>query len=110
MKRVFVAGFLCMMVFSLIGCVSYPTTFETPKPTGKYKSLGEGQGTGVGFMLLGFIPINQNGRFQRAYSQALDTMGGDAMVDIDFRERWFWTPAGNGYITTISGEVVKETK
>ena len=61
-------------------------------------------------MLFNLIPIGQNSRFERAYEEAVKSKGGDRLVDPVITEKWFWGVILNGYITSISGTVVKYMK
>ena len=74
----------------------------------KYEILGEGSGSSTGVMLFQFIPIRQNQRFERAYNEAINSLGGDKLLNPVISERWFWAYVLNGYITTVTGTVVKE--
>jgi hypothetical protein len=58
--------------------------------------------------LFGFIPINQNERFQSAYDRALQSKGATRLVDPTIKERWFWAWVLNGYSFTVSGTAVKK--
>jgi len=67
------------------------------------KLTGVADGHAGGFMLFGFIPLGQNDRFQRAYTSALQKSGSTRLADVIVSERWFWTPAGNGFIFHVQG-------
>lgn len=102
MKQTFL--FLCVvMVLTNVACQS--TQLRMPsEPIGpNEKSLGLAEGGSGGFMLFGFIPINQNDRFQSALSAALTKSGGTRLTDVVISERWFWTPAGDGFIFRVQG-------
>ena len=58
-------------------------------------------------MLFQFIPIQQNDRFVRAQNAAIASRGGDALINVEVQEDWFWAWILNGYQTTVSGDVVK---
>ncbi|MCP1446625.1 hypothetical protein J3D54_005757 [Pseudomonas sp. GGS8] len=55
----------------------------------------------------GVIPIQQNNRFIRAQDAAIKAKGGDAMINTQVQENWFWAWVLTGYTTKISGDVVK---
>lgn len=85
--------------------------FPTPpnKIEGKdYQVLGQGTGKATGIMLFQFIPINQNERFRTAYDRAVASKGGTRLLDPKIEESWFWAYLLNGYVTTVSGTVVKD--
>jgi len=73
----------------------------------EYTVIGHGQATATGIMLFQFIPIQQNDRFVRAQNAAIESRGGDAMINVEVQEDWFWAWILNGYQTTVSGDVVK---
>lgn len=105
MKKVF---FVCLVFIFAIGCASAPLKISNVDNMQNYKELGNGKGSSVGIMLFNFIPIGQNQRFTRAYNAAVDSKGGDLLVDPVIREKWFWAYILNGYITSIEGTVVKK--
>ena len=102
--------FLCVFIIAFAeGCAGVPVQMTSPAvDTSKYEILGEGSGLATGIMLFQFIPINQNQRFERAYNDAINSMGGDKLLNPVISERWFWAYILNGYITTVTGTVVKE--
>ena len=73
----------------------------------EYTVIGHGQATATGIMLFNFIPIQQNDRFVRAQNAAIDSRGGDALINVEVQEDWFCAWILNGYQTTVSGDVVK---
>jgi len=97
---------LSLLAFLATGCVSQPLKIET-RTKSNYDELGEGRGTATGIMLFNFIPIGQNDRFVRAYESAVQSKGGDALVNPEISERWFWAYILNGYHTTVRGTVIK---
>ena len=94
------------MLIIFVGCVSTPVHMDVDENR-NYTVLGKGEGTAGGFMLLQFIPIKHNDRYQRAYNQAISQLHGDAMINPHISERWYWAYIGNGYVTTVSGDVIK---
>ena len=102
----------------LIGCfvfgyASNPLkipTLQEKSPGKDYQTLGQGEGGAVGIMLFNLIPIGQNQRFERAYAEAVNSKGGDRLIDPVIKETWFFGVILNGYITEISGTVVKDIK
>jgi len=100
-----------LVALSLAGCSSIPVKFPTPlnQVEGKdYKVLGESEGSSVGIMLFNIIPINQNDRFQKAYDEAVQKLGGDRLLNPQIEERWYWAYLFNGYIFKVKGVVVKD--
>jgi len=107
MRKVVLVILIGCFVF---GCASNPlkiASLQTKVPDKDYQVLGPGAGEAMGIMLFGFIPIGQNERFERAYAQAVESKGGNALVDPVISEDWFWGFILNGYVTKISGTVVK---
>jgi hypothetical protein len=96
---------------ALIGAVLAGCT-GTPMNTRQYDSsqytvIGHSEATATGLMLFGVIPIRQNSRFVRAQEAAIQAKGGDAMINTQIQENWFWAWVLSGYTTKVSGDVVK---
>lgn len=95
------------------GCSSIPLkipSLQNKVPDKDYQILGPGEGGAAGIMLFSLIPIGQNSRFERAYEEAVKSKGGDRLIDPVITEKWFWAVILNGYVTKISGTVVKDIK
>lgn len=92
-----------VLLFTMVACHS--TQLRIPgDPVGQNeRSTGVADGHSGGFMLFGFIPINQNDRFLRAYTAALSRSNSTRLADIAISERWFWTPVGNGFVFHVQG-------
>lgn len=73
----------------------------------QYTVIGHSEATATGIMLFGVIPIQQNSRFVRAQTAAIKAKGGDALINTQIQENWFWAWVLSGYITKVSGDVVK---
>jgi len=106
MKTPRVAMFLALLGCLVAGCVSQPLKIPTVTKA-SYDVLGEGKGGATGLMLFDVIPIGQNERFVRAYDAAVKSKGGDALLDPEITEHWFWGYILNGYSTEIKGTVIK---
>ncbi len=100
------AGLAIMILLLAWSCSSVPLHVSTAATTG-YEVLGEGEGSATGIMLFQFIPIGQNERFERAYHYAVESRGGDALIDPVISEKWFWAYIVNGYTTTVRGKVIR---
>ena len=110
--KIFFAALLVASTL-LAGCASMPVNLGAPpnQLEGKeYTVVGEGEGSSVGIMLFNCIPINQNDRFQKAYDEAVQSKGGDRLINPVIEERWFWAYLLNGYIFKVKGTVVKDVK
>lgn len=91
---------------ALAGCTG--TAIKSPHyDSNQYTVLGHSEASATGLMLFGIIPIRQNSRFVRAQKSAIDAKGGDAMINTQVQENWFWARVLSGYTTTISGDVIK---
>jgi len=103
---------VCFWAIFVFGCSSYPLVIPTDiSPSkSKYKDVGEGIGTAAGFMFLNLISIRQTGKLERAYNAAIDSRNGDFLLEPVIKETWFWTPIGTGFVTSVSGNVIKQVK
>lgn len=91
---------------ALAGCTG--TAMKTQQyDSSQYTIVGHSEASATGLMLFGLIPIRQNSRFVRAQDAAIKAKGGDAMINTQVQENWFWAWVLTGYTTTISGDVVK---
>ncbi len=97
----------CLLLVALAGCRGVPLRIPTT-PVGPDEAAGgtvTGECTGV--MLFGFIPINQNERFNDAYSMAVASEPGTTrLTDITIQEDWFWAWVLNGYQFKLTGTAV----
>ncbi|SPP64793.1 hypothetical protein [Nitrospira lenta] len=102
MKRGF---FILGLLLLLTNAACHSTQLRMPsEPIGaNERSTGISEGHSGGFMLMGFIPINQNDRFQSALNTAVAKSGGTRLTDVVISERWFWTPVGNGLVFKVQG-------
>ncbi len=104
---------ILIAVTLILGCSSVPLRIpgnQCMLPKENYEVIGQGEGSATGIMLFNFIPIGQNDRFVNAYNGAVNSMGGDCLIDAQISESWFWAYVLNGYSTTIKGTVVKLKK
>ena len=99
-----VAGALFGLI--LAGCSGTPMNTRH-YDSSQYTVLGHSEASATGLMLFGVIPIRQNSRFVRAQDEAIKAKGGDAMINTQVQERWFWAWVLNGYTTKVSGDVIK---
>lgn len=100
--------FLVMMIITLLASACHSVPLHVPEIENRdYEVLGRSEGTATGIMLFQFIPIGQNERFQNAYRSAVESKGGDALLEPVIEERWFWAWVLNGYTTTVTGTVIR---
>jgi hypothetical protein len=90
----------------LAGCTGAPMKTQQ-LDSSQYTVIGHSEGSATGIMLLGMFPIQQNNRFVRAQTAAIKAKGGDALINTQVQESWFWAWVLNGYTTKVSGDVVK---
>lgn len=110
MKISKMTGLMAIVACTLmVGCSSVPFRMG-PEPGKQYVVVGKGKADTGGFMLFQFIPIMHNDKIQRAYDAAVKQGGGDALINPVITEHWFWAYIGNGYRTTVEGDVVRYTK
>lgn len=106
MKIVKSLALAAMSASVLAGCTGTPMKTQNLEP-GQYEVIGKGSGTATGIHLFGVIPIGLNDRFPRAQQLAIDSKHGDALINVQVQEDWYWAYVLNGYKTTVSGDVVK---
>ena len=73
---------LVLLLVAAGGCTSTVVNIDTPPAQAGEKVLGPTEGSAVGIMLLQFIPIQQNTRFERACGLALDRIQDGVKVRI----------------------------
>ena len=95
-----------LLGLTLVGCNGTPMK-SVHYDSSEYTVLGNSQGVATGVMLLGIIPIRQNDRFVRAQHDAIKAFGGDALINTEVQESWFWGYILNAYTTKVSGDVIK---
>ena len=102
-----VAGLVFGMCLVLTtACVSEPLKFPAAPIGPNEKALGKTEATSTGIMLFGFIPINQNTRFEDAMKEAAAKAGGTRLTDVTISERWFWALVLDGFIFKVEGTAV----
>ncbi len=99
----------------ITGCAS---KFElvAPEPPEKYEKLGKVSGSATGSLGLAgtayyVVPMALNSRVKRAYDNALSKApGATGLIDVTYKESWFWWVLGTARVVTISGEAIKEVE
>jgi hypothetical protein len=94
---------LCL---TMVACQSTSLHFPADPIGPTEKSLGKTEATSVGIMLFGFIPINENTRFENAMREAAAKAGGTRVTDVAISERWFWAAVLEGFIFKVEGTAV----
>ncbi|MBI5017189.1 MAG: hypothetical protein HZB55_17115 [Deltaproteobacteria bacterium] len=107
MKRIALTLSSLSLVAFLCACAGTPLKIPNQPDSSKYEVLGEAEGSCTGIMLFNIIPIRQNDRFVCAYDEAVHSKGGDALINFQVQDNWFWAYVLNGYKATVSGTVIK---
>ncbi|EJL02542.1 MULTISPECIES: hypothetical protein [Pseudomonas] len=95
-----------LLGLALAGCTGAPMKTQQ-YDSSQYTVVGHSEASATGLMLFGLIPIRQNSRFVRAQTAAIQAKGGDAMINTQVQENWFWAWVLSGYTTSVSGDVIK---
>lgn len=102
------AGLIALVALAS-GCTGIPYKLATVEPDlAKYEVLGPATARGRGFMILNLIPVNQNNKIERAVEKAIQSKGGDELIDISVQESWFWAYVLNSYAVDVQGTVIKK--
>jgi hypothetical protein len=104
-------------ILLLVGCTSGFKTI-VPTPPANYEKLGKATGSATGSLcapLIGsawsFVPIKLNDRIERAYNNAIASVpGATGLIDVTYKEDWYWWILGTARTVTITGEAIKEVK
>lgn len=97
-------GSILMMM--TVACQSTSLHFPASPIGPNEKALGPTEATSTGIMLFGFIPINQNKRFENAMAEAAQKAGGTRLTDVTISEQWFWAFVLDGFIFKVQGTAV----
>lgn len=95
-----------LLLLTTVACQSTNLRFPSAPIGPNEKSLGPTEATSTGIMLFGFIPINQNTRFENAMAEAAQKAGGTRLTDVTISERWFWALVLDGFIFKVQGTAV----
>jgi hypothetical protein len=104
------ASFAACLV--LAGCASGFASVA-PAPPAEFQKLGAATGTACGTLgvlatAYYFVPMGLNGRVERAYQNALQSVpGATALVNVSMSENWYWALVGTVRCVTISGEAIR---
>ena len=102
------AGLIAFVTLAA-GCTGIPYKMATVEPDlTKYEVLGRASARGRGFMILNLIPVSQNNKIEHAVESAIQSKGGDEMIDISIQESWFWAYVLNSYAVDVEGTVIKK--
>lgn len=93
-------------------------TMVAPRPPMSYEVLGRGEGSAGGLLIIDyptlpvlmFIPIKLNTRTERAYRDAVESVGGaTGLINVSIRESWTWWVFGSTRSVTVIGDAIKES-
>ena len=109
-------GFTLSAIFTsflLTACGSTPIMVgKLPPP--KYEKLGSATGEACGTLGLlsppvNIIPMALNSRVENAYQEAIQSVpGATGLVNVEYKENWFWWVLATTRCTTITGDAIKE--
>ena len=106
------AAILCVLLFATSCASNYTNIAVTPPED--YEVLGpvEGKATGsLGILGTAYyaIPMGLNSRIEKAYQRALSSKpGATGLIDVTYKEDWFWWFIGTGRNVTVTGTAIKE--
>ena len=95
-----------LLLLTTVACQSTNLRFPSAPIGPNEKSLGPTEATSTGIMLFGFVPINQNTRFEHAMAEAARKAGGTRLTDVTISERWFWALVLDGFTFKVKGTAV----
>ena len=106
---------MCAVTLSLLAmaCGSAPIVVGKLPPA-KYEKLGAAKGEACGTLGLltppvNFIPMALNSRIEDAYQEAIQSVpGATGLVNVEYKEDWFWWVLATTRCTTITGDAIKE--
>jgi hypothetical protein len=94
------------LALTIVGCSSHAVRIG-PVPPATYSVIGPARASACGVLVFGILPINVNDRTQRAYDAALQRSGGNALVDVSVRDRWYYIYIGGMVCTDIQGTAIR---
>ena len=97
-----------LVLLFIISCTSMPQRLSSTQPAKEYEELGKGQCNACSFLLFWAIPIAWSNMPARAYLCAVQSRGGDDLVNPIIQESWYWAVVGTVHCIEVSGMVVKE--
>ncbi len=115
-KKTFKTAFIAFLGLSFLANCSSQTQTLYSTPPQKYEKLGRVTGTATGSLGIFStayyaILMGLNSRTQRAYENALKKApGATSLIDISYKEDWYWWLLGTARKVTISGEAIKEVE
>jgi len=105
MKKIVLIILICMFVTS---CTSVSQRVSSNPQPGKYQELGQADCSGCGVLFFDLIPIAWGGMTERAYKCAVESKGGDDLINPTITESWWAVPYFPFRCVNISGTVVKK--
>jgi hypothetical protein len=100
---------LIAVILFFAGCTAMPQKLSMPVVPESVQELGYGSCKKCSFILIGVIPIKFNSMTSRAYECAVKEEEGDALINPEIKESYYWIPyAGQIFCTTVSGTVIRK--
>jgi len=115
MKKIIliIAMFSSLALFT--GCSSHDQIIAPEQPK-KYEILGKAKGEATGSLGLlatayNFVPMGLNSRVTDAYDNAVESVpGATGLINVEYKEDWYWWLIGTARKVTIKGDAIKEIK
>lgn len=106
------AALVALLAATSAGCTAAPVTIAPstmPLEPGSYRVLGDAEGSAMGVSIIG-IPVAGLRQMGEARDEALQTSGGDALIEVAGDCCTLNLPLVTLYWTTIEGKAVKVEK
>ena len=95
------------LILTSVACNSTRAVMDTGPVRDNERTLGTTNGQDMGVLLLGFIPIGQNSRFENAYTNAVGNVpGATRLINVSIQEKWFYAIILNGFKFRVQGTAV----
>ena len=113
MKLLSITVFARFVAVFIAGCVMAPggvAPSTTPIEGRKYTELGRVVETDSRIYLFGFIPITGANYIRDAVNEAVESRGGDAMINVTVESYFQWWVVLTRFVTRVDGEVIRFEK
>jgi len=87
-----------------------PQRLSSIQITKEYEELGKGQCNACSLLLFGVIPIAWKNMPSRAYLCAVQSRGGEDLINPTVQEYWYYILVGTVHCIEVSGTVIKEKR
>ncbi|MFC1497741.1 hypothetical protein ACFLS1_04590 [Verrucomicrobiota bacterium] len=113
MKLLSITVFMLFVAVFIAGCAMMPggiAASTTPIEGRKYSKLGRVVETDSRIYLFGFIPITGANLIRDAVDEAVESRGGDAMINVTVESYVQWWVILTRFVTRVDGEVIRFEK